>query len=211
MKSFIKLSIKLIVTVFALLMIGLFVWKYIIPRLEQRESRDKDKVESVDFNSKNKQYAVVKKIFDGDTFEAEINGKTEKVRMLGIDTPERFDSEKFERDMDRTGRDKKTVQKLGELSYENTVRLIGGKKVILVPEPDGDSKDKYGRLLRYIYLEDGTFVNLKIIEEGYANAYRKFKISKQTELINAEKEARKNNKGLWGDIDGQEYLENRDK
>ena len=208
MKSFIKLGLKTIFTLAVIILIGFFGWKYILPRLEERENRDKQKTEKENAVSET---AKVKKIFDGDTFEAEIHGKTEKVRMLGIDTPERWDSDKFDRDMERTGRDKKTIQKLGELSYEHTVRLIGAKKVILKTEPGGDDKDRYGRLLRYVYLEDGTFVNLKIIEDGYANAYRKFKLSKQKEFIDAEKIARENKKGLWGDLDGADYLENRDK
>lgn len=208
MKSFIKLGVKTIFTLAVLILIGFFAWKYILPRLEESENRDKQQVEK---ENSTKETAHVKKIFDGDTFEAEINGKTEKIRMLGIDTPERWDSEKFDRDMERTGRDKKTIQKLGELSYEHTVRLIGGKKVILKTEPGGDNKDRYGRLLRYVYLDDGTFVNMKIIEDGYANAYRKFKLSKQKEFIDAEKKARENKKGLWGDINGYDYLENRDK
>lgn len=208
MKSFIKLGVKTIFTLAVLILIGFFAWKYILPRLEESENRDKQQVEK---ENSTKETALVKKIFDGDTFEAEINGKTEKIRMLGIDTPERWDSEKFDRDMERTGRDKKTIQKLGELSYEHTVRLIGGKKVILKAEPGGDNKDRYGRLLRYVYLDDGTFVNMRIIEDGYANAYRKFKLSKQKELIDAEKKARENKKGLWGDINGYDYLENRDK
>ncbi len=207
MKSFIKIGIKSFVTVGALLLIGFFVWKYILPKLDERSSREKQQQEKESAG----ETALVKKIFDGDTFEAEINGKTEKIRMLGIDSPERWDSEKFDRDMERTGRDKKTIQRLGELSYEHTVRLIGSKKVILKPEPGGDNKDKYGRLLRYIYLEDGTFVNMVIVEDGYANAYRKFKLSKQKDFIEAEKKARENKKGLWGSLDGSDYMENRDK
>ncbi|HAX48372.1 MAG TPA: hypothetical protein DCX92_05245, partial [Bacteroidetes bacterium] len=63
------------------------------------------------------------------------------------------------------------------------------------------------RLLRYVYLEDGTFVNLKIVEEGYANAYRRFNVTKQSEFIRAEEDARKNKKGLWGDVNGLKYME----
>lgn len=185
-----------------------FAWKYIVPRLEDRQNRDKEQVEKQNsFNDT----ALVRKIYDGDTFECEIDGKSEKIRMLGIDTPEKSASEKFDRDMERTGRDKKTIQKLGELSYQYTVRLIGGKKVILKPEQGGDNKDKYGRLLRYVYLTDGTFVNMKIVEEGYANAYRKFKLSKQKDFIAAEETAREQKKGLWGDVDGLEYFNTRDK
>lgn len=207
MKSFIKLAFKTVITLAVIILLGFFAWKYIIPKLDQRQDRDKTKLESLTRTDT----AKVKKIYDGDTFEAEINGKPEKIRMLGIDTPERSDSEKFERDMERTSKDRKTIQTLGESSYQNTIRLIGGKKVILKTEPGGDDKDRYGRLLRYVYLEDGTFVNLKIVEEGHANAYRKFKLSKQKEFIDAEKTAREQKKGLWGDINGRDYFDNRDK
>lgn len=198
MKSLIKITVKTFFTAGVLILMFYFGWNYIIPKLDQKEIKDK------------RSYAV-KKVIDGDTFEADINGKTEKIRMIGIDTPEKFDSDKFNRDSERTGSDKETIKKLGVLAGDFTSRLIGGKKVILQSDPKSDDKDKYSRLLRYVYLEDGTFVNLKIIEEGYANAYRKFNHSKQDEFIRAEKEARENKIGLWGDIDGLKYLNLQDK
>ena len=63
-------------------------------------------------------------------------------------------------------------------------------------------KDRYGRLLRYVYLEDGTFVNAKLIQDGYANVYDKFPISKLDEFRQYYREARENRRGLWGDVDG---------
>ncbi len=198
MKSLIKLTFKSVFTIGVIVLIAYFGWKYIIPKLDQKDSKEK------------KSY-IVKKVNDGDTFEVEIDGKSEKVRMLGIDTPEKWDSDKFDRDQERTGKDKETIRKLGTLSSDFTTRLIGGKKVILLTVAEDDDRDKYGRLLRYVYLEDGTFVNLKIVEEGYANAYRKFKVSKQAEFIKAEKEARENKKGLWGNVDGLKYFDERDK
>lgn len=198
MKSLIKLTFKSVFTIGVLALLVYFGWKYIIPKLDQK-------------NSKEKRGFVVKKVYDGDTFQVEIDGKTEKVRMLGIDTPEKWDSEKFDRDQQRTGKDKETIQKLGTLSSDFTTRLIGGKTVFLEVDKKGDDKDKYGRLLRYVYLEDGTFVNLKIVEEGYANAYRKFNVSKQNEFIQAEKEARDKKKGLWGEVEGLNYFDSRDK
>lgn len=198
MKSLIKLTFKSVTTIAVFALLVYFGWKYILPRLDQKDSKEK------------KAY-LVKKIYDGDTFEVEIEGKSEKVRMLGIDTPEKWGSEKFDRDAERTGKDKETIKKLGTLSSDFTTRLIGGKKVILIPDSKGDDKDRYSRLLRYVYLEDGTFVNLKIVEEGYANAYRKFNVSKQSEFIKAETDAREKKKGLWGDIDGLNYFDSRDK
>lgn len=198
MRSFIKFTFKAVITLAALALIAYFGWKYAIPKLDRKDSSEKE-------------FYIVKKVNDGDTFEVEISGRTERVRMLGIDTPERFESDKLTRDIERTGRDKETIKKLGELASGYTTSLIGGKMVTLAAEPNGDDKDKYGRLLRYVYLEDGTFVNKKIVEDGYANAYRRFNLSKQKEFIEAENQAREKKKGLWGDIDGLKYFENRDK
>ncbi|MCI0449285.1 MAG: thermonuclease family protein [Chlorobi bacterium] len=217
MKSFIKLVFKTIVTLAALAMLAYFGWKYAIPKLEQKESKqNKRQTEQKHQEQKHqeikqsKSYAV-KKVSDGDTFEIEMDGKKEKVRMLGIDTPERHQSSKLDKDSERTGRDKETIKKLGELAYKYVLKLIGGRKVILQSEPNGDDRDRYGRLLRYVYLEDGTFVNLKIVEDGYANAYRRFNLSKQSEFIEAEKQARENKRGLWGDLKGLEFMEKQGK
>ncbi len=198
MKSLIKLGFKSVITIAVIALLAWFGFKYVIPKLDKKETKDKTAY-------------LVTKVFDGDTFEADINGKKEKVRMLGIDTPEKWDSDKFERDTERSGKDKETLRKLGELASDYTTRLIGGKKVILMADTKSDDKDKYGRLLRFVYLEDGTFVNLKIIEDGYANAYRKFNTTQKNEFIEAEKKARENKRGLWGDIEGRQFFDNRDK
>jgi micrococcal nuclease len=190
----IKFSVKFLITAAALALIFWFVWKYAIPKLEQKDNRNKTEYE-------------VTKVFDGDTFEVLIAGKKEKVRMLGIDTPESYDSDKLNSDAERTKRDKATIKKLGRLSTNFTKSLIENKKVLLETRPEDDDKDKYGRLLRYVYLPDGTLVNKKIVEEGYAVAFRKFKVYREKELVEAEKDARENKRGLWGDIEGLKYME----
>lgn len=194
MKSLIKFGFKSVFTLAALALLLYFGWKYALPKLEEKDQRDRT-------------LSLVLKVYDGDTFEAEVDGKKEKVRMLGIDTPEKWDSDKMDRDAERTHRDKQTIKKLGDLASDYTTGLIGGKRVTLTKGSGDDDRDKYGRLLRYVYLEDGTFVNKKIVEEGYANAYRRFKVSKQEEFIEAERDARENKRGLWGSIDGQKYME----
>jgi micrococcal nuclease len=198
LKSFIRLAFKTVITIAVLLLLAYFGWKYALPRLDEKVSRQREST-------------VVKKVFDGDTFEADVNGKTEKIRMLGIDTPEKSESDKLNRETERTQSDKKTIQTLGELAYKYTLNLIGGKKITLTSEPGGDDRDRYGRLLRYVWLEDGTFVNKKIVEDGYANAYRRYNLTRQNELVEAEKLARENKKGLWGDVDGLKYFDGRDK
>ncbi len=193
MKSLIKLAGKTVSTLAVIFLFAYFAWIYIIPKLSEHDQKQKE-------------IRFVQRVVDGDTFVLE-NG--ERVRMLGIDTPEKHQSTKLEKDAERTGRDKKTIQKLGELASRYTKRLIEGKKVVLVRERDYEDKDKYGRLLRYVYLEDGTFVNRKIVEDGYANAYRRFELSKLDEFIIAEKEARENKRGLWGNVDGLQQLDSR--
>lgn len=73
---------------------------------------------------------------------------------------------------------------------------------MLTKENDYEDKDQYGRLLRYAYLEDGTFVNGKMVEEGYAQVFRKYDLSRKSELLALEKDARENERGLWGTVEG---------
>ena len=197
----IKWTLKAVVTIAVLALVVYFVWNYAIPKLSEHEQRQKET---------SKALYTVKRVIDGDTFEMDAkdeNGKYLRVRLLGIDTPEKFESSKLDKDAERTGKDKKVIQRLGEMASDYVKKLAEGKKVILEPEPNYEDKDVYGRLLRYIYLEDGTFINKKIVEDGYGNAFRKYPVSKLNEIIKAENEARQNNRGLWGDVEGLKQLE----
>ncbi|MBL8006823.1 MAG: thermonuclease family protein [Ignavibacteria bacterium] len=151
-----------------------------------------------DHNSGN-EYLIVLRVIDGDTFKM---SDGEKVRLIGIDTPEKYESSKLDRESERTGRDKSVIKKLGEEATEYVRNLAEGKKVRLVREKSGYDKDKYGRLLRYVYLEDGTFLNAKIIEDGYANVYNSPEVSKLNEFRELERSARENKRGLWGETEG---------
>src|SRR5512133_2107372 len=95
---------------------------------------------------------TVTRVVDGDTFVLD-NG--DKVRLLGIDTPEKWESAKLDRDAERTRHDKKLIQALGQRASEFAKKLVEGKKVRLESDPANSDRDKYGRLLRYVYLEDG--------------------------------------------------------
>ena len=129
-----------------------------------------------------------------------------KVRLLGIDTPEKYESKKLDKDAEVSGQDKKTIKKLGKLASDYVRGFVEGKSVRIERDPKNDDKDKYGRLLRYVYLEDGTCVNAKIIKDGYAQVYEKFEITKLDEFRKLQKEARENNRGLWGPVDGLDQL-----
>ena len=136
---------------------------------------------------------LVKRVVDGDTIKLE-NG--ERLRLIGIDTPEMHDSNKLYRDSRKTNQDAETIKKLGGISYEFTKSLIEGKRVRL--EFDVEKHDKYGRLLAYVYLKDGTFVNAEIVKQGFASLMTIAPNVKYADLFKAlYKEARENNRGLW--------------
>ncbi len=136
---------------------------------------------------------LVKRAVDGDTLQLE-NG--ERVRLIGIDTPEMHESNKLYRDAQRTRQDATMIQKLGKKAFEFTKNLTEGKRVSL--ELDVERHDKYKRLLAYVYLKDGTFVNAKIIEEGYASIMTIPPNVKYADLfLKLYQEARENRRGLW--------------
>lgn len=140
----------------------------------------------------------IQRVVDGDTFVLE-NG--DKVRLLGIDTPEKYESSKLDKDAEMSKKDKATIIALGNLSSKYADDMLSNATVILVGDSTNSDKDKYGRLLRYAYLLDGTFFNLKIIQDGYAYAYTRFPLIYVDQFRQAEREARENKKGLWGDVD----------
>ena len=123
------------------------------------------------------------RVIDGDTIAVEKNGKKEKVRLIGVDTPE-------------TVHPSKPVEYFGKEASEFTRKKVEGKRVRL--EYDWQSRDKYGRLLAYVYIEDGTFLNAEIIRQGYGFAYTRYPFKYLEDFRQYEREARGNNRGLWG-------------
>jgi endonuclease YncB( thermonuclease family) len=95
-------------------------------------------------------FVTVTRIIDGDTIELETG---EKVRYIGINTPE-------------IHHPTKPIQCFGEEAASRNSELVLNKKVRLVK--DVSETDRYKRSLRYVYLEDGTFVNLQLVKEGFA-------------------------------------------
>jgi len=135
----------------------------------------------------------VSSAIDGDTLKLSTG---EYVRLIGVDTPESRYNNKLVRDCKRSRRDKDAILKMGREASNFTRKLVEGKRVKLAF--DLQKHDKYGRLLAYVYLEDGTFVNGKIVEEGYAKVMTippNVKYAKTFLLL--EREARQKGSGLW--------------
>ncbi|MGK7345206.1 MAG: thermonuclease family protein [Candidatus Nitrospinota bacterium M3_3B_026] len=130
---------------------------------------------------------MVKKVFDGDTLLVLIGGREEKVRLLGIDTPE-------------TDGPYTSLEPLGEEAKERAAELALGKKVGLV-YGGTTLRDKYGRLLAYVHLPDGRVLNEALLEEGLAEAYRRFSHPRKSFYVYLEWKAWVERKGIWGPAD----------
>ena len=135
---------------------------------------------------KKKLFKVVK-VVDGDTITASIRGKNETIRLLGIDTPETVDP-------------RKPVQCFGKAASDKMKSFVLGKFVKLVDDPTQGNRDKYRRLLRFVYLPDSkaTFINGEMVKQGFAFSYRQYPTKMLEKFNNLEKYARENNLGLWG-------------
>lgn len=127
------------------------------------------------------------RVVDGDTIEVDIEGKNERIRLIGIDTPETVDP-------------RKSVQCFGIEAFNKVKELLSNKKVILESDLTQGERDKYNRLLRYVFLNSGINFNRLMISEGFAHEYTyAIPYKYQEEFKQAEKEARENKKGLWAD------------
>lgn len=149
----------------------------------QRQSQELSKLDQI---SGINFYSVVS-VVDGDTFKVSIDGKTETLRLIGINTPETVDP-------------RKPVECFGKEASNKAKQLLTGQKVRLEADPTQDDRDIYGRLLRYAWLEDGIFFNKAMISEGYAYEYTyKLPYKYQSEFKQAQAEAENNKRGLWAD------------
>ena len=130
--------------------------------------------------------AVVVRVVDGDTLDVELQGATVRVRLLGIDTPETVD-------------ETRPVQCYGPEATARLVELLPRGAVVRL-ERDREARDRFGRLLVYVYrVDDGLFVNAALIEGGFAttlsiapNTLR----SREFELL--RQQSQRERRGLWG-------------
>jgi len=141
------------------------------------------------------EHSYVSRVVDGDTLKLSNN---ERVRLIGVDTPEVHYSDKLVRDAKKSRKDIAAIQAMGRRSSDFTKALCSGKPVRL--EFDVEKRDRYGRLLAYVYLEDGTFVNAKIVEEGYAQVMTiPPNVKHADHFLKLQQKARDNRKGLWAE------------
>lgn len=127
----------------------------------------------------------VTSITDGDTIKVNINGSVETIRFIGMDTPETKDP-------------RKPVQCFGREASSRMQHYAQSKKVRLESDASQGDRDRYGRLLRYVYAEDGKNIAYEMIRGGYAHEYTyNLPYKYQAQFKNAQRYARENDKGLW--------------
>jgi len=137
---------------------------------------------------------------DGDTIAVNMNGKVETIRLIGVDTPE-------------THKPNTPVQCYGPAAAAYTKNQIGNSNVRLAADPDSTNRDRYGRLLRYVYLSDGEILDEKLIANGYGFYYPYFPFTKSAQFAADEQKAQSQHLGLWSNCqpkptDGGGYVSN---
>ncbi len=137
-----------------------------------------------DYNT-DRTFYKVDRVVDGDTIRVIMNEKSVSIRLIGVNTPE-------------TVHPNKPVECFGKQASDFVKRLLSGEEVWL--GEDSRTKDKYGRLLRYVYLNDDTLVNEVIISQGYGyeNGYGS-RYKKESQFKEAQADAEIHKRGLWAD------------
>lgn len=127
----------------------------------------------------------IARFIDGDTIAVDMNGRAETIRFIGVDTPE-------------THKPNTPVQCYGPAAAAFTKSTIGEQRVRLGSDPESTDRDRYDRLLRYVYLPDGRLLNKELISQGYGFAYTSFPFTKKADFSAAQDQARAQKRGLWG-------------
>ncbi len=137
-----------------------------------------------------KQLARVVEVVDGDTIRVVIDGVEYSIRYIGIDAPEVQNNEWY-----------------GSDAKDANADLVSGKDVLL--EKDVSDTDQYGRLLRYVYLVDGTFVNAELVLLGVAESRAYPPDTKYyDDMETLEQEAKSEGLGLWQVKPTEEFTSN---
>ncbi len=133
---------------------------------------------------------TVVEVIDGDTIDIDIADAEHpdtRIRLLGVDTPE-------------TKHPKYGLMYYGPEATDFTTQLALGKPVTLRLDIVGDIRDRYGRLLAYVTLPDGTILNEELIAQGYGYAYLSFPHSEFDTYKMLMEQAIEQKKGLWENV-----------
>ena len=131
-------------------------------------------------------------VYDGDTLKIENIGK---VRLLGIDTPESQPSSKDHFYIKSFSITEKRLRKIAKQAKYYNIHNLKDRRVSL--ELDQTHRDKYDRLLAYVYLPDGRMLNRILLQKGLATVFRRYDFQYKKDFLEAEAKARNGKLGLW--------------
>lgn len=141
--------------------------------------------------------ARVKRVIDGDTLVVTIGSREERVRLLGVDTPE----------MPRRGW---SGEYLADEARAFVEQQVGRGEVRLARDPQRKDRDSYDRLLRYVELPDGRLLNAELIRQGFAYAFTRYSLMREDEFLQYEAAARAAGLGVWAEAGRAELRWNED-
>ncbi|MFH1620635.1 MAG: thermonuclease family protein [Patescibacteria group bacterium] len=132
--------------------------------------------------------ALVMRVVDGDTLIAKLDDENKEftIRLLGVNTPETVDP-------------RKPVECFGKEASDFAKKTLNGKRIRLDADTQADERDKYDRLLRNVFTDEGMDLNAELVRQGYAYAYLSFPLNpeRKRELKLLEEDAKVNERGLW--------------
>ena len=143
------------------------------------------------------QTTTVTRIVDGDTLKVFYLEGEESIRLIGIDTPESRVNKKTKKDAKRSGQDVETIIAMGKRATEYVESLVKPGGLITI-EFDVQERDRYKRLLGYVYLSNGKMLNEEIVKAGYASVMTiPPNVKYKDRFLRAYKQARERKIGLW--------------
>jgi len=145
------------------------------------------------YSSNQSESVMVIKVIDGDTIDIIKEGKTERIRLVGIDTPEPYSNNNQDK---WYGLPEDHLKKWGVKALEYTNDRLYRKEVNISYDNVQGQKDDFGRTLAYVYIDNINF-NVELVENGYARVYTEKKSDLYLKLIEAQTKARINKVGLW--------------
>jgi len=159
---------------------------------------NKPESKSTSKSSHAQQTTTVTRIVDGDTLKVFYLEGEESIRLIGIDTPESRVNKKTKKDAKRSGQDVETIIAMGKRATEYVESLVKPGGLITI-EFDVQERDRYKRLLGYVYLSNGKMLNEEIVKAGYASVMTiPPNVKYKDRFLIAYQEARERKVGLWG-------------
>jgi len=140
----------------------------------------------------------VVEVIDGDTIDVRLpDGSVERVRMLGVDTPEKTPEGNRPGEYDDIS-DLEYLAEWGQKAMHFTKSALEGRYCYIEFDDDAGMRGYYGRLLAYVYYENETDFGAQLVKLGYARVYTEGEFDKEEYYLQLQQEALRNHRGLWG-------------